>query len=264
MKSAQKALSYALILLIISVLSFCKDEESASSARLVVKMTDSPGDYQEVNVDIQGIEVNISKNGDESGWLILNNINTGVYNLLELTNGVSVVLADEELPAGHISQMRLILGEDNSLKRNDVISELKTPSGQQSGLKLQIKADLIAGITYEVFLDFDAARSVVEAGNSGKFNLKPVIRTIVEAQDGAIQGIVLPLEASPAVFAIQGSDTLASTFTDSSGAFLLGGLEAGSYTLGISPATPYIEQSIDNIQVNLGQITDIGTVQLSQ
>ncbi|MDH3710452.1 MAG: carboxypeptidase-like regulatory domain-containing protein, partial [Cyclobacteriaceae bacterium] len=131
-------------------------------------------------------------------------------------------------------------------------------------LKLQIKSALIAGITYEVLLDFDAARSVVKAGNSGKHNLKPVIRTIVEAQDGAISGIVLPLEATPALFAIQGSDTLASAFTDENGAFLLRGLAPGSYRVSISPATGYLGQSLENVNVDLGQITDVGTVQLSQ
>ena len=251
------------IALALVTLSACNDNEPGT-ARLVISMTDAPGDYQEVNVDIQSIEVNVSENGDEAGWITLDNVNAGVYNLLDLTNGIDTVLADEELPAGFISQIRLILGEDNTLKIDDQIEDLKTPSAQQSGLKLQIKSALIAGITYEVLLDFDAARSVVKAGNSGKHNLKPVIRTIVEAQDGAISGIVLPLEATPALFAIQGSDTLASAFTDENGAFLLRGLAPGSYRVSISPATGYLGQSLENVNVDLGQITDVGTVQLSQ
>lgn len=244
-------------------LGACSDDESGN-ARLVVRMIDAPGDYQEVNVDIQSIEVNVSENGDETGWTTLTNVNTGIYNLLELTNGISTVLADTELPAGFISQIRLVLGEGNTLKMGDQVQDLNTPSGQQSGLKLQLNALLIAGITYEVLLDFDAARSVVKAGNSGNFNLKPVIRAIAEAQDGAIQGIVLPVEATPAVFAIQGTDTLASAFADNTGAFLIRGLDAGTYTVGISPQSDYLETSIENVAVTVGEVTDIGTVELSQ
>ncbi len=233
-------------------------------ARLVVRMIDSPGDYQEVNVDIQAIEVNVSGNGNGSGWTELSNTNTGVYNLLELTNGLSVVLADVELPAGFISQIRLILGENNTLKIDDQIIDLTTPSAQQSGLKLQLNATLTAGITYEVLLDFDAALSVVESGKSGKFNLKPVIHAMVEAQDGAIQGVVLPVEATAALFAIQGADTVASSFADATGAFLIRRLEPGNYTVGISPSSDYLETSVGNVQVVLGEISDIGTVNLSQ
>jgi len=249
--------------LLLAVFSSCNEEET-SMARLVVRMIDSPGDFQEVNVDIQAIEVNVSENGNGSGWTELSNTNTGVYNLLELTNGLSVVLADVELPAGFISQIRLILGENNTLKMDDQVTDLTTPSSQQSGLKLQLNATLTAGITYEVLLDFDAARSVVRSGNSGKFNLKPVIRAIVEAQDGAIKGIVLPVDATAAVFAIQGADTVASSFADDTGVFLIRGLPGGNYTVGISPSSDYLETSVENVQVVLGEITDIGTVSLSQ
>lgn len=251
------------LFLITCIFGACDDQESGN-ARLVVTLTDLPADYQEVNVDIQGVEVNLSENGSNSGWMDLQNTNTGVYDLLELTNGLSVVLADVELPAGHISQIRLNLGESNTLKMDDQIYDLSTPSAQQSGLKILLNTTLKAGITYEVKLDFDAARSVVEAGNSGIYNLKPVIRAFSEALDGGISGIVLPLDATPAVYAIQGSDTITSAFTDDSGAFLLQGLDAGSYTVAIDPSPDYSEESVENVQVSIGDITDIGTVQLSQ
>lgn len=243
------------------ILGSCSEDE-AGNARLIVRLIDAPADYQEVNVDIQGIEVNVAENGN--GWNELEDTNTGVYNLLELTNGLSVVLADTEIPAGFISQIRLILGDENTLKMDDTIHELSTPSGQQSGLKIQLNTTLTAGITYEIFLDFDAARSVVEAGNSGKYNLKPVIRSYAEAQDGAITGVVLPLDASPAIYAIQGSDTITSTYTDASGVFLLQGLEAGTYTVGIDPSTEYQQSSVENVDVTIGEISDIGTVELAK
>ena len=256
-----RILNFFILFIIIGGISSCSDDEPGN-ARIIVRLIDSPADYQEVNVDIQGIEVNSSDNG--SGWNELENTNTGVYNLLELTNGLSVVLADTEVPAGFVSQIRLVLGDENTLKMDDQIHDLSTPSGQQSGLKLQLKTTLQAGITYEIFLDFDAARSVVESGNSGNYNLKPVIRAFAEAQDGAISGKVLPTAASPAVYAIQGSDTITSAFTDVDGAFLLRGLEAGTYTVGIDPSADYLQTTVNNVSVSLGEVTDIGTIELSQ
>ena len=53
---------------------------------------------------------------------------------------------------------------------------LKTPSGQESGLKVQVHQEVTGGILYRLTLDFDAGRSIVKAGNSGKYLLKPVLR----------------------------------------------------------------------------------------
>jgi hypothetical protein len=259
-----KSLNFLLFAFLFAVVFSACDDQESSTARLVVRLIDAPADYQEVNVDIRAVEVNTSENGNSSGWTALGNTNPDVYNLLELTNGLSVVLADAEVPAGYISQIRLILGEENTLKMNDQTHDLSTPSAQQSGLKIQLNTTLTAGITYEVFLDFDAARSVVESGNSGNYNLKPVIRAFAEAQDGAISGVILPLDATPAVYAIQGSDTITSAFTDNTGVFLLQGLEAGNYTVGIDPSLDYLETAIENVSVSIGVVTEIGTVQLSQ
>ena len=221
-------------LLILSTQIAC-DENEALTSRIVIKLTDAPANYQEVNIDIQEVRVNLDENEEESGWTSLDGINAGIYNLLDLTNGLDTVLAEGEVPAGFISQVRLVLGPNNSLVIDDQQIDLKTPSAQQSGLKINLKQELTAGITYTILLDFDAARSVVEAGNSGNYNLKPVIKAVAEALDGSISGTISPAEDQAVVFAIQASDTLGSSFTDESGGFLVRGLEAGGYDLHIQP-----------------------------
>ena len=52
---------------------------------------------------------------------------------------------------------------------------LTMPSAQQSGLKMNVDIDVAAGQIADVVLDFDACKSVVRRGNSGQYNLKPVI-----------------------------------------------------------------------------------------
>ncbi len=42
---------------------------------------------------------------------------------------------------------------------------MKTPSAQQSGLKLNVHEEFLQGVAYEYIIDFDAARSIVKTGN---------------------------------------------------------------------------------------------------
>ncbi len=202
--------------------SNCK-KDTPSTTVVEVRLIDAPGDYQEVNIDIQGVEVNSSTSSSD-GWKAVP-VTAGVYNLLKLTNGLDMLLGKIELPSGRLSQVRLILGANNSVKIADQSILLSTPSAQQSGLKLQVNADLVAGVTYRLILDFDAARSIVSTG-SGKYNLKPVIKTVAEALTGSIKGIALPLDANPAIYAIIGTDTVSTTFPDATGNYLLNGLNA--------------------------------------
>ena len=169
---------YLLSITLLATLTSCnKDSESA---RLVIKLVDKSADYTAVNVDIQGISVHTNGDAEETdaGWVDLAGSDVGIKNLLDYTGGTELILVDTDFPAGKISQIRLKLGSENSVISDDEYP-LETPSGQQSGLKLQVHKDLVAGITYEFKLDFDAARSVIHNG-AGKFILKPVIRVITE------------------------------------------------------------------------------------
>src|SRR6478609_291988 len=192
-------------------------------------------------------------------------MNKCVYDILKLTNGLDTLVGKMELPAGRVSQVRIILGPNISLKSDGLTIALSTPSAQQSGLKLQVNADLQEGITYKLLLDFDAARSIVKAGASGKYNLKPVIRTIVEAQTGAIKGVVTPIEASPAVYAIIGTDIVGTAFADqTTGGFVIKGLNEGSYKVMFEPKTGYKRDSTENVAVTKGTVTDLGTITIDQ
>lgn len=238
------------------LISACASDDK--NARLQVWLTDAPGDYEEVNIEVIGVEVHVGEGENESGWKSLD-VEGGVYNLLDLTNGLDTLLGEIEIPAGKISQIRLKLGNNNTIRVNGGEYDLSTPSGQQSGLKLQVHETLSPEITYKILLDFDVARSIVVTGNE-KYKLKPVIRIITKAADGAIKGLVDPKEATPAVYAIQGIDTVATTFSDSTGAFLIRGLEAGSYSVSIVPASGYAPVLKENVSVTLGTVTDLGVI----
>jgi len=247
--------------LFLSVIWLACSNDNDQTARLEVRLTDAPGDYEEVNIDIQSVEINTDDG--ETGWRTLDNIETGVYNILELTNGLDTLLASAELPAGRISQIRLILGEENSIKVGGETFPLSTPSAQQSGLKLNLQAVLTEGITYTITLDFDAARSIVKKGNGG-YSLKPVIRALETATSSSIKGTVEPIDAAPAIFAISGTDTVATAYTDDAGKFILRSIPAGTYTVSFDPKDGYAPQQKENVSVTLGSPTDLGTIKIEQ
>jgi hypothetical protein len=254
---------FGILLLALSVSSCQKGVSSdANKARLQVFLTDDPANYQEVVIDVQDIRINYSTDST-NGWQSLTNVNTGTYDVLKLVNDNDTLLADAELPAGKIQQIRLVLGSNNYVKIDGQTYNLTTPSAQQSGLKLNIHQDVNAGITYKLLLDFDAARSIVRTGNN-KYILKPVIRTSLEAVGGSIHGFVTPSSVSTAVFAIQGPDTLAGTYT-SNGSYWVKGLNAGTYALSFVPGdTTYQKQTKTGITVTTNQVTTVDTVKLVQ
>jgi hypothetical protein len=139
---------------------------------------------------------------------------------------------------------------------------LTTPSGQQSGIKLNIHAALKAGVVYRLWIDFDASRSIVAAGNSGKYLLKPVIRTYAEAVGGSIKGFALPFAARPQVWAVQGTDSLFALPDSASGYYFFGGVNVGSWKLMIQAQQPGYKDTVFFVPVTAGVVTNAGTVTL--
>jgi hypothetical protein len=241
----------------------CK--KNSNTSKLEVYLTDSPALYDAVNIDVTKIEIKSSDDQSDNGWQQLTSAKTGMYNLLDFKNGMDALLASVELPAGKVSQLRLTLADDNTIVINGTNQSLplETPSAQQSGLKFNIHADLVEGVTYKLWIDFDAARSVVTTG-SNKYVLRPTIRTFTEATSGAIKGIALPSAASPVVSAISGPDTLSAIPDATTGQYLIRGVPAGAWKVFIDGNNGYSDSTINNVNVVLGQVTDVGTATLVQ
>ena len=219
-----------------------------------VRITDAPGPYDAVYVDIQGVEITGS-----NGKTALMNVHTGIYNLLNFSNGIDTLLARVNLTDNKVSQIRLILGSNNSVVVSGVSYPLSTPSAEQSGLKLQVHQTLQAGVLYSILLDFDANQSVAQTGN-GTYKLKPVIRTIETATSGSIRGAITPVGVSAFVTAT--SNASYSSNVTGSGQFLLMGIPPGMYSVTIYPGIPYAPVTIGNVNVIIGVATNLGTINL--
>ncbi|MGM5469024.1 DUF4382 domain-containing protein [Flavobacteriaceae bacterium LMO-SS05] len=272
MKTFKKLNLFFLSLLLLTFYN-CTDNSNSSlnqndgAAHISIKLVDGPGNYDKVFVDVVDVMIKMNDDSEGEGGWVSTGATPGVYDLLTLTGGQNAVLVDDyEVLAGELSQIRLVLGENNYVVKGDDEFPLKTPSAQQSGLKLKVNQTLEAGFLYSFVLDFDVDKSIVDAGNSDNIILKPVINASLEAASGIIKGVILPSDFQTEVSVLVDGQSITSyANSENGGAFMLYGAPAGTYDLTITPdpSTNYIGQVISVDVVN-GEITDVGTIQLEQ
>lgn len=182
------------------------------------------------------------------------NTTAGIYNLLDFTNGVSVLFATSVLNDARVKQVRLILGPNNTIVRDGITYSLSTPSAEQSGLKLQVNQTLVANIENSILIDFDANTSVIQTGN-GTYKLKPVLRTVVTVVTGNITGSVTPAGTLAVVSATSTTNLVYTSSVDALGNLKIVGLPPGIYTFTITPALPLLPVTVLNVSVLSGTNT---------
>lgn len=254
-----KLIALASLVIPAMLLFACKKGEDKVS-HLSVRMMDAPSPYafEQVNVDVREVEAHIeTRDGGE--WVRLE-AESGVYNLLTLTNGLDTMIGQNIVPVGRLSQLRLVLGSENSVKVNGTLYPLFVPSGSTSGLKINVHQEISENRPVVIFLDFDAAQSVSLNNNGYRFH--PVVRGFTAAGTGNVQGRVNIPGPGIAVTLSNGT-SLYSTYTNQlTGHFLLRGVQSGEYTLKVYPKDTDIPIVVTGIQVTAGSTTDAGLVLL--
>lgn len=212
---------------------------------LLLSMTDAPACYQQVNVTVERVRIHESADAADGdpGWSELVLSPPRRIDLAHLTNGSLEDLGRVTLPAGTYTQMRLVLVDNttsdplaNSVKPyGGTEVPLKTPSGQQSGLKLNIDLVVPEGQVAHLVLDFDACKSVVKAGKSGKYLLKPVLSAVAVLTEAGqkVRGCVASTLSPPNTdVSLQRSGVpVKATVPDSEGCFVLYPVPVGTYDL---------------------------------
>jgi hypothetical protein len=210
---------------------------------LRVALTDAPScGYDAVFVSVREVRVHKSPTAadGDTGWASITLPSPRRIDLLTLTNGALDELGQTPLEAGRYTQMRLLLADNtaatplaNAVRPSGQAEvALETPSALQSGLKMNVNIDVSADQIADVVIDFDACRSVIRAGASGRHLLKPVLSVTPRYLSG-VRGRVDMTAVTGTVVTLQTAGNIVkSTVPDpATGAFRLSPVPPGTYDL---------------------------------
>ena len=176
----------------------CGEAPGTGTGTLALYLSDAPIDAENVT----GVYITISEiqyHVDDQ-WIKCDEFEgPQTYNLLELTNGNSILLGELTLPGGHYNQIRFMLDisemEQNPATLGCYIEfadnstlPLFVPSGNTTGYKAVGQFTVPNNGTVQVTADFDVRKAVHLA--SSHYILHPTIRLVVNNEAGRISGSI--------------------------------------------------------------------------
>lgn len=238
-----------------TLLTSCTDEAANNAAgTFKVKMTDAPGDYAALNIEITSVDAY----HENQGWVNLSNQTTSL-NVLSLTNGSEITLANTaQVQAGLYTRLRIRYAPQASITLQNSAGSLQAGFiGGVNETEIIIHQEINAQTGVDLLLDFNVAQSVIET--SGQYIIDPVITVITDPNTG-IKGQVKG--ASHAAVKLDNAMLHYSTYITASGEFLIRGVEPGIYTLTIFPQEAAQPTIINNVTISDGEIHSMGNIQL--
>ncbi|WP_186757370.1 DUF4382 domain-containing protein [Echinicola salinicaeni] len=247
--------------------SSCLENEVNQKRSLVnIYLIDAPGDFDQAWLEILRVEVFLDEvnNGETEGWVPFDYIPlSNIVNVSALVAESQLILGRSELELGTIRQIKLVLGEEHYLIKDEDRLALSLAPEVNNEVVLDVDYVLRGGNSYDIYLDMDLGRSIKADPNAEEsYLLNPVMRSFATGDEASISGKVTPVDAQPFVHAILGQDTL-TTLTDESGDFYFRGLRAGEYQIYFHPASPYLD-STTTVVTKLDSLSQMETILLRQ
>jgi len=239
----------------------CKKDNKVSQGQMEVRMTDSPGDFVALNVEILKIEAYL----ENSGWVTINETSKEI-NILDLTNGAEVTLVSAtSVQPGTYTKLKLTFSGENSLTFNGTTGSntvnLSFGSSFSGQVEVPIHCQISGGATSSILLDFNVGSSIAQAG--GGYTLNPMIAEISDPNTG-VQGQVSG--ASQAAISLSSASYSSSTYINQDGYFMIKGVPDGTYLLKIEAKgigeVLASQKSIQNVTITKGQIKSLGSIQI--
>ena len=265
MKTKNLFIAFASLLIVFAMsFSSCSKTGVNNGDAIQVYLTDGPGDFEAVNLDIQKVEVKLDnddkhkkddrfgdndddkddhtkKNDDFGEWVDLA-YTPAVVDVLKLRNGVEKMLADGNV-TGTVRKIRITLGANNTVVKAGVTYTLNLVGETTNFLYIKLNdehRERGAGNGLKVWVDFDIANSISEV--NGKFYLRPVLRPFCNVNFAGAEGRVLPEGIKPTVTFSNGLGFNAVALPAPNGEFKIRGLREGTYTVTYT-ATGYVNQT---------------------
>lgn len=141
---------------------------TSGSGQLKVRLTDAPNRQIDV-AEVTITDVSVHRTGG-APYSVLSEART--LNLLDFQNGVSTLLGDIDLEAGHYTQIRLEVSEGWVESEGEGFAVF-VPSGV---VRINRPLDICADGEVEVLLDFDAEKSLRYNPGQNQFRLQPVVK----------------------------------------------------------------------------------------
>ena len=240
---------------------------SATLVNVELTSASSSFEYKAVNIDIQGLEYNISNEaGTLEGWEQVNLEQTGIINLLSLINGNSIRLNTDLLP-GNVRQLRIKLGENNTVAFNDTVRALSVAQHvKDNGLVIFTDMQTNAMYSNSLWLNFDITHSIAYDANMDRYELLPVVNSFDASTTGGIEGIISPADAMPSIN-LQSDhnsrnvllNTVSVADTSNSGYFKIIGLPEGTYQVDMLAGDgTNRKKTLVMIEVQAGGTTNVG------
>lgn len=247
-----------------ALFSGCGGNGARGSGTLTVLLADAPNPTATaVDITLDRVEANI-----DGTWQAVNS-SPQTYNLLELAR-IPAPLGSIILPSGHYTQVRLFVS-GASITDATGTHELAIPSGDQTGIKVNVDYDVNPNEVTGLLLDFNVDKSIVITGN-GVYHLQPVIRGVVQVLSGTVTGTVVDSSNQPvagaSVVAISSSgQEINSSTTLADGTFKIWALLPDTYTIRAtftqtSPTPVETTATQGGVIVNANENTEIGTLTL--
>ena len=251
-----------------------ENENAPKSGMVSVKITDAPFPAEfvkEANVTINRVELKSAGNDEnddkksaellaDSDTTIVISEEVQIYNLLDLSNGITALLAEKEIPEGEYNEIRLFITEASVVLDDNSVFDLKVSSGNSSGLKIKIRPSLFVypNADNEILLDFDVSRSFKVKGNAKNkhgikgFLFKPVVRAVNNSQTGTVFGTVTNPEngiiSNALITLFSGTDTITTAQSSSKGNYAIIGIPEGNYTIECEHAD-YQKSALKEIEI---------------
>ncbi|CAL1517618.1 DUF4382 domain-containing protein [Chitinophaga sp. MM2321] len=291
-------ISAVLFVLAVVGLYSCSKDQSASNQpipanqqKVSLFLSDDPGFFDKVLLDIRKVEILVDTCGDTGNddnwsdrdrcswgeddhdndrqqkdtcqvWDSLS-IAPGVYDLLTLRNGADTLLANGLIPKGSIKQIRITVGDNNSLVKDSITYPLKSVSGQT---KIIVRVrhgewDEVSADNLQLWLDFDVQRSIIKTWN-GKFILRPYINVFTILKMGSLSGRVTPADAFPVISVFNSNNDTLYALPWRGGEYKVRGLKVGTWDVFVNASNGYKDTTITGVEVKRGKDTKLDDIRL--